>query len=54
MNSRSWLELGSLQWGRRSSATETVYEVLSRIASAVGFAAEGPPLFSDGDEINLQ
>ena len=36
-----------LQWGRRSSATETILSPFRRLAET--FASMGPPLFSDGD-----
>ena len=38
-----------LQWGRRSSATETVADTTDKAKKAI--ASMGPPLFSDGDYV---
>ena len=40
-------EFTELQWGRRSSATETTQDL--RGITEVDVASMGPPLFSDGD-----
>ena len=45
--SRDWHGLRPLQWGRRSSATETL--AVNKRKIDLHPASMGPPLFSDGD-----